>query len=86
LELRNSRRYSRVGSVSCEPTGAPSPIMQYSSGGWLNFHSLNRRMNAFEKTACADISSPVLSVQETLGERHPKTSHIAIRAAARSGI
>jgi hypothetical protein len=60
--------------------------MQYSSGGWLNFQSLNRRMNAFEKTVWADISSPVLSVQETLGERHPNTSQIAIRAAASSGI
>jgi hypothetical protein len=82
-EFRNSRRYS---GVSCEPTGAPSPIMQYSSGGWLNFQSLNRRINAFEKTVWADISSPVLSVQETLGERHPNTSQIAIREAASSGI
>jgi hypothetical protein len=46
-EFLNNRRYS---GVSCEPTGAPSPIIQYSSGGWLNFHSLKRRMNAFEKT------------------------------------
>jgi hypothetical protein len=33
----------------------------------------------------ADISSPVPKVHETLGERHPKTSHIAMSAAASSG-
>lgn len=46
--LRRSKRYS---GVSCDPTGAPSPSIQYSRGGWLNFQSLKRRINAFEKTA-----------------------------------
>ena len=82
LELRIKRRNS---GVNCDPTGAPSPKMQYSSGGWLNFHNLNRRINALENTVWTDISSPVVLVHEILGKQDPNTSQIAISAPASSG-
>lgn len=81
-ELRRSRRYS---GVSWDPTGAPFPSMWCSRGGWLNCHNLIRRINAFEKTVWAVISSPRGRVREMFGTQDPKASQIPIRAPASSG-
>lgn len=80
-EFRTNRRYS---GVSWDPTGGTSPT-PCSRGGWLNLHSFRRRVNAFEKIAWALISSPVVSVHETLGTHDPKTSQIGINEPARWG-
>lgn len=61
-----------------------SPI-PYSRGGRLNLHSFKRRINAFENTAWADISSPDVSVHEIFGTHDPKTSQIGINEHASCG-
>lgn len=42
-------------------------------------------MNALEKTAWEEISSPVLRVHGTMGAHEPKTSQIGINAVASCG-
>lgn len=80
-EFRTSKRYS---GVSWDPTGGISPT-PCSSGGKLNLHNLRRRANAFEKMACAQISSPVARLHEMFGTHDPNTSQIDINEPASCG-
>lgn len=77
-EFRTKRRYS---GVSREPTVGTSPT-PCSRGGWLNLQSFRRSVNALEKTACAEISSPVGRVHKLLGMQDPKTSQMGINEHA----
>ena len=81
-EFRTNKRYS---GLSWGPTvGCTSPII-CSRGGWSNRHDLNKSVNAFEKTAWQEISSPDERVHEMLGAIDPKTSQIGINDPASSG-
>lgn len=80
-EFRTNKRYS---GVSWDPTGGTSPI-PCSRGGKLNLHSFRRSANAFEKTAWAEISSPVVRVHEVFSTHDPNTSQIGINEPASCG-